>query len=141
MAATVTTLSESWADAKPAGYKNQDLDKAIKAYEGLESKAPTMPNNLIPSAPESKIGSIDNCIDGAKNAISELEKAKKHLDQMIKALDAVQKAASKTSAELTKLAKTKKDAEEEQHYKNAASIATFVGGSAGASIKQWKGTR
>ena len=141
MAATVIdSMADHWAESKPADYKGQDLDKALKAYEALESKMPTIPSNLIPSIPESKVSAIDECIANVKSTIAELEKGKTYLNQLITAAKAVQTAASKTSADLTKLAKGKKDAKEELKYKNAASTANFIGSSAAQSMKQCKGS-
>ncbi|MCI0685240.1 MAG: hypothetical protein L0Y71_24335 [Gemmataceae bacterium] len=128
MAATVVNaLSAShWAGHKPAGYKGQDLDKALKAYEPLAGKTITIPSNLIPSAPKAKVGEVDTCISKLKHAVTELEKGKVLLSQIATALKAVQSAALKASTDLNKLSKGK-DVDESE-YKNAAISASSIAG-------------
>src|SRR5262245_13882699 len=138
MAATVVnSLTASyWAGNKPNGYKGQDLDKALKAYEPLAGKTVIIPKDLIPSVPKAQVGDIDACITKVKSAITELEKGKVMLNQFISALQAVQAAGGKTAAELTKLSKGK-DVDETE-YKNAAASANSIAVGAAETIKSYK---
>jgi hypothetical protein len=136
-ATVVNALTASyWAGNKPVDYKNQDLDKALKAYEPLAGKTAKIPSNLIPPVPKSTITDIDDCIAKLKNAITELEKGKVILNQVITALQAVQGAAGKTSADLTKLSKGK-DVDESK-YKFAATSASSIGSFAADALKNYK---
>ncbi len=125
-----------WAGVKPKDYKGQDLDKALKSYEGVAGKTVKIPNNLIPGTPKATIGDIDDCIAQMKNAITELEKGKVMLNQTVTALQAVQSAASKASGDLMKLSKGK-DVDEDE-YKNAATSANSVGDAASSKLKDFK---
>ena len=58
-------------------------------------------------AQDASVKEFDSCIAKLKSAIAELEKGKTYLNQMVTALKKVQDAASKTAAELSKLARTK----------------------------------
>ena len=134
MGATVANAltSSYWAGAKPKDYKGQDLDRALKTYEGLAGKSNLkIPANLIPRVPQGKIGEIDGCIKDLNNAVTELQKGLTVLKQVATALQAVQGAAAKTSADLTKLSKGK-DADQDA-YQNAAANANSVGAAAGGS--------
>jgi hypothetical protein len=135
MGATVTNAltSSYWASNKPDDYKTQDLDKALKAYEGVAGKTVKIPNNLIPPVPKSSVKDIDDCINKLKSAISELEKGKTALGQSVTALKAVQAAASKAAADLAKLSKGK-DADETK-YKNAVAAANAISSAAADALK------
>jgi hypothetical protein len=138
MGATVVNAltSSYWAGHKPADYKGQDLDKALKAYEPLAGKSVTIPSSLIPPVPKASVSAIDACIAKLKSAITELEKGKVILNQVATALQAVQTAAGKASADLIKLAKGK-DADETE-YKNAAITANSIGSLAADALKDYR---
>ena len=138
MGATVVNglTASYWASNKPADYKGQDLDKALKTYEPLGGKTLKIPSSLIPPVPKPTIGEIDDCIAKLKAAITELEKGKVTLNQIVTALQGVQAAASKTSADLTKLSKGK-DVDESE-YKAAATRASSVGSLAADALKDVK---
>ncbi len=125
-----------WAERKPAGYKGTDLDKALKAYEPLAGKSVTIPSSLIPPVPKPKVSEIDACLAKLKNASTELDKAKTALNQVITALQAVQGAASKTSADLNKLSKGK-DVDESE-YKNAVATANSIATLAAGELKNYQ---
>jgi len=135
MGATVVNglTASYWAGNKPPDYKNTDLDKALKTYEGVAGKTLKIPKDLIPPVPKSNVGDIDDCIAKMKSAISELEKGKTILNQIVTALKAVQAAAAKTSADLTKLSKGK-DVDESK-YKAAATNASSIGSLAAGELK------
>src|SRR5262245_38151182 len=136
-ATVVNALTASyWAGHKPADYKGQELDRALKAYEPLAGKSVTIPSSLIPPVPKSKIGDIDACIAKLKSAVTELEKGKVILNQIVTALQAVQAAAGKASADLTKLSKGK-DADETA-YKNAAITANSIASLAADALKDYR---
>jgi hypothetical protein len=138
MAATVVTntlTASYWAGLKPPGYKGADLDKALKAYEAVAGKPITLPARL-PALPQAKLGEVDNCIKELQAAIAELQKTQALLKQVIGALQAVQGAAGKTSAELTKLSKGKDV--DEHAYKNASTSAGSIGGMAGATLSRYR---
>src|ERR1051325_316618 len=117
---------------KPKGYKGTDLDGALKAYQPFAGKTVDIPKNLIPDVPKASIKSMDDCITKMKSAIVELEKGKTYLNQVIAALKKVQDAASKTAAELNKLANTKNidGSEFEAGATRANSIASLAAGAA-----------
>jgi hypothetical protein len=125
-----------WAEHKPAYYKGQDLERALKAYESVAGKAVKIPNNLIPPVPQSTISDIDACIPKLKSAITELEKGKVILNQIVAALQAVQAAGDKTSADLTKLSKDKNL--DETEFKNAAVSANSIASLAADTVKGYK---
>src|SRR4026209_1401214 len=57
MGATVVDSSvnaSNWNKQKPDGFDSKDLDKAIKAYEALVSKAPSVPASL-PTMPAQNV--------------------------------------------------------------------------------------
>jgi hypothetical protein len=138
MGATVVNAltSSFWASRKPDDYKAQDLDRALKTYEGVAGKSVKIPSNLIPPVPKAAVSDIDDCITKMKSAITELEKGKTVLNTQVTALQAVQSAASKTSADLIKLSKGK-DVDENK-YKNAAASASSVGSAAADALKDVK---
>ena len=135
MGATVVSglSSANWAKAKPADYKGQDLDKALKSYEALAGKGISIPSNLIPKVPKPCIAEIDSCITGLESAVTELQKGLAILRQTLAALQAVQGAAGKASADLRKLAKGKES--DKNAYQNAASAAESIGGAAENALK------
>src|SRR5258706_10974293 len=123
-ATVVTSLTASyWTGHKPADYKGQDLEKALKAYEGVAGKTLTMITKL-PTVPKATVSGIDTCIKELQAAITELQKTQATIKQFTGALQAVQGAANKTSGELTKLSKGK-DVDESE-YKNAAISASSI---------------
>ena len=115
--------SAGWAKAKPADYKSPDLDKALKAYEGLAGKGVLFPN--IPEAPKLSVEEIDDCIKSLKSAITQLEKGQAVLKQTLAALEGVRLAAGKTWVDLRKLAK-EKQGKDKDAYEAAAGIATGI---------------
>jgi hypothetical protein len=136
MGATVVNglTSSYWAGSKPKDYKGQDLDRALKAYEAVASKGKlTIPSNLIPKVPQSKIGDIDGCIKDLNNAVTELQKGLTALKQVATALQGVQSAAGKTSADLSKLSKGK--GVDPDEYQAASTKASSVGMLAGDALK------
>lgn len=60
MAATVVNAptASPWTGHKPAGYKAQDLEKALKTYEPLASQSLAMPTKA-PSAPKATVSDMD----------------------------------------------------------------------------------
>jgi hypothetical protein len=135
-ATVVNSLTASyWAGHKPASYKSQDLDKALKAYESVAGKTLTMITKL-PTVPKATLGGIDTCIKDLQAAITELQKTQAAIKQLTGALQAVQGAAGKTSGELTKLSKGK-DVDETE-YKNAAISASSIGSIAADAIGRYQ---
>lgn len=128
--------AREWASLKPANYKDQDLDKALKAYEPLAGKGISIPGNLFPDLPKATIGEIDTCIKGLQSAITELQKGQTFLKQIVAALQAVAGAAGKTSADLRKLAKGK-DADKNACEKAAISAGS-IGSFAASAIKNFQ---
>ena len=136
-ARVVNALTVSyWADHKPADYKGQDLDRALKAYESVAGKTVKIPSNLIPPVPKSTITDIDDCIAKLKSAITELDKGKVILNQIVTTLQAVQAAGGKASADLTKLSKGKNV--DETEYKNAATSANTIASLAADALNDYK---
>ena len=135
MGATVAAVdSSSWKSAKPADYKNGDLDKAIAAYETAFAKIKSLkaPVKLIQNAPKAKLSEMDSSITELKTALTEYEKCKELINAVITAARSVQAAGNKTAAELTKLSKGKDV--DEQAYLAAASEARSQAGAAGCDI-------
>src|SRR5262245_8615654 len=125
-----------WSGHKPADYKGQDLDKALKAYESAAGKLTDIPSNLIPPTPILRINQIDSCIANLKSAMSELDKCKATLNPAINALKAVQSAAGKTKAELTELSKG--DDVDQKTYTSAANEAGRIAGLAGKGVTTYQ---
>ncbi len=137
-ASTVNGLTAAyWAKAKPDDYKGQDLDKALKTYEGVAGKAIKIPNDLIPKVPKPTIGEIEGCIKDLQSAVTELQKGITLLKPIITALEGVQGAAGKASADLRKQAKDKKDDAKEK-YENAATTADSISSLAASAVKDYK---
>ena len=138
MGATVVNglTASYWASHKPADYKGQDLDKALKVYEPLASKGISIPGNLIPKVPKATAGEIDTCIKDLQSAITELQKGQAFLKQIVAALQAVTGASGKAAADLRKLAKGK-DADKDA-CENAAITADSIGGLAAGEIKNFQ---
>ncbi len=121
--------SANWAKSKPADYKGQDLDKALKAFEALSGKASiTIPGNLIPQVPKAAVGAIESCIKDLNTAVSELQKGLAILKPTVTVLQAIQGAATKTAGELSKMAKDKDG--DKGKYENAAASANAAGSAA-----------
>ena len=138
MGATVSVVgASSWKSAKPADYKNGDLDKAIAAYETAYAKVKTMkaPYQLVQKVPAPKIAAVDMCIAELKAGITEFEKCKETINAVITAAKAVQAAGTKVSAELTKLSKGKDV--DEKAYLAAASEARSQAGAAACQIENF----
>jgi hypothetical protein len=114
-----------WTKAKPADYKNQDLEKALKTYEGVAGKTATIPNDLVPKTPKAKVSEIESCLKSLQNAVTELTKAQTFLKSITSALEGVQAAAGKVSADLYKQAKGKSD-DDKSKYENAAASASGI---------------
>ena len=137
-ASTVNGLTAAyWAKSKPTDYKGQDLDKALKTYEGVAGKGLTIPNNLIPKAPKPTIGEIEDCIKDLQSAVTELQKGLTLLKPIIAALEGVQGAAGKASADLRKQSKDKQD-DAKKKYEDAASTANSIGSLAASASKDYK---
>jgi hypothetical protein len=134
-ATSVKCLSSSyWAKAKPPDYKDQSLDKALKAYEPLADKGLKIPNDLIPKTPDPKVSAINKCITDMKSATTELTKGVDILNKSIAAVQAVQAAAGKTATDLRKQAKDKQDKDKDT-YENAAASAESIGSAAAGALK------
>jgi len=136
MGATVVSgnlSSAYWAKSKPADYKGQDLDRALKSYEGLAGKSITIPSSLIPSVPKSSIKEVEKCITQLQAAVTELQKGVGILKQTVGALKAIQGAAAKAAGELRKQADGA--GANKQAYQNAAGVAEAIGGGAGNALK------
>ena len=133
MGATVVSglSSANWAKSKPADYKGQDLDKALKGYEALAGKGISIPNNLIPKIPKPSVAEIGSCITDLESAVTDLQKGLAILRQTVTALQAVQGAEGKPSADLRKLAKGKQD---KDAYENAAAAAEAVSTAAAGAL-------
>ena len=132
MGATVVNglTASYWAGAKPPDYKNTDLDKALKTYEGVAGKTVTFSKSLMPPVPKSTITDITACITDLKSAIADLEKAKTLLNPIVTALKAVITVANKTSTDLKNLSKGK-DVDEKKYLAastNAGSISFLAAG-------------
>jgi exonuclease VII small subunit len=137
MGATVVSGSTAltaanWAKSKPADYKGQDLDRALKSFEAAAGKSISIPNNLIPKVPKPSIGEIETCITGLESAVTELQKGLAILRQIVAALQAVQGAAGKAAGDLRKLAKGKDS--DKDAYESAAGAADFIGAAAGDAL-------
>ena len=127
MAATVVnSLTASyWAENKPSDYKGTDLDKALKAYEGVTSKKAQIVTSAIdPLTKKAGVSDIDSYIATCKQAISVMEKAKVIQSDIGNALKGVVSAGNKASGDLTKLSKGK-DVDESQ-YKSASTRASAI---------------
>ena len=136
MGATVVSgnlSSAYWARSKPADYKGQDLDRALKSYEAV-GKSITIPGDLIPKLPKPRVGEIESCVTKLESAISELRKGLAVLKQTVTALQAVQGAAAKAAGDLRKLAKGKDS--DKQAYESAAGVADAIGGGAGNALNE-----
>jgi len=134
MGATVVDTSvnsANWTNQKPADYNGKDLDKALKTYEGLASKGPSVPASL-PTMPKMSGKELGACIKTLESAVDDLKKAVAFLKKMGDALKAVNSAANKTSAELQKLAKDK-TGEAKNKYFSAATVAAGIGVQASTS--------
>ena len=137
-ASTVNGLTAAyWAKAKPDDYKGQDLDKALKTYEGVAGKGLKIPSNLIPKAPNPTTSEIEACIKDLQAAITELQKGLALIKPILAALEGVQGAAGKASADLRKQSKDKQDDAKEK-YNNAATTADSIGGLAAGALKDYK---
>jgi len=135
MGATVVSgglSSANWARSKPADYRGQDLDRALKSYEALAGKSISIPNNLIPKIPKPRINEIDSCITQLESAVTELHKGLATLKQTVTALQAIQGAAGKAAGDLRKLAKGRDS--DKNAYETAASTAESIGGAAGNAL-------
>ena len=132
MAATVVnalTVSH-WAENKPSDYKGTDLDKALKAYEGVAGKKAQIVTSAIdPLTKKAGVSDIDGYIATCKQAITVMEKAKVIQSEIANALKAVMNAGNKASADLGKLSKGK-DVDESK-YKNASISASSIASIAG----------
>src|SRR5262249_3653367 len=100
-------------------------------------KPPTFGSSLMPATPKSTIGDIDACITKLKSAITDLEKGKGVVNQIVTALKSVMSVAGKTSAELTKLSKGK-DENAELAFKNGAVYANSIADSARTKLPDFE---
>lgn len=134
MGATVVDTSvnsANWTKQKPADYNGKDLDKALKTYEGLVSQGPSVPASL-PTMPKMSGKELGACIKTLESAIDDMKKAVAFLKKLGDALKAVNSAATKTSAELQKLAKDM-TGDAKNKYLSAASAAAGIGAQASSS--------
>jgi len=125
--------SANWIKSKPADYKGQDLDKALKAYEVLAAKGVSMPNSL-PKLPKPTIKEINSCITDLEATVTEFHKTLATLNQIVAALQAIQGAAGKATADLQKLAKGK-DADKDA-YDSAIAAASAAGSAAVSAMAE-----
>ena len=130
MAGTGLNMMKSvsdWAEMKPASYKGTDLDKALKAYEGVDSLS------LDPR----KLTTIR--LKELEAFIAELEKLRTSLKKRVAALKAVNAAVKKTVAELTKAAKESKTPKAEvEKYKAAITYANTLPPDADKQLKDFE---
>jgi hypothetical protein len=141
MAATVVDTSvkaAAWTKAKPADYKGKDLETALKAAEGFDTKKIAMPAKL-PTVPKLKISEIEKCITEMEADLVTLQKALAELKKIQASLQAVSSAASKTASELEKMEKDKNASDaKKQEYRSAAHTASGIGSSAATSLANLK---
>jgi hypothetical protein len=138
MAATVVnSLTASyWAENKPSDYKGADLDKALKAYEGVASKKAQIVTSTIDPLKKAGVSDIDGYIATCKQAITVMEKAKVIQSDIGNALKAVVSAGNKASSDLTKLSKGK-DVDESQ-YKSASTRASSIASMANDKLSDYQ---
>ena len=122
-----------WAGHKPANYKGEDLDAALKEYELAADNLTDIPHYVIPTARVWKIKQIDASMANLKMAIAALDRFRANLHPVINALRTVQAAADKAKAELTELAKS--DEVDAKQYLNAANQAAKIGRLAVGGVK------
>jgi hypothetical protein len=137
MGATVVDCSVNtgnWNKQKPDGYDSKDFDKAIKAYESLSAKAPSVPA-AFPAMPGQSVKEYESCMKTLDSTTADMKKAVTFMKQMGDALKSVSSAAGKTAADLQKQAKDK-DGAEKNKYLSAASTASGIGAQATASAKK-----
>jgi hypothetical protein len=137
MGATVVDTSVNtgnWSKQKPEGYDSKDFDKAIKAYESLNAKAPSVPAAL-PTMPAQSVKEYEACMKTLDSATSDMKKAVTFMKQLCDALKTVSSTATKTAADLTKQAKDKAGPDKIK-YVSAASAATGIGAQATAIAKK-----
>ena len=127
----------NWAKSKPTDYKGQELDKALKTYEGVAGKGLKIPNNLIPKVPNPTIKEIEDCIKDLQSAITELQKGLTLLKPIVAALEGVEGAAGKAAADLRKQSKDKQD-DAKKKYDDAATAAYSIGDLAAGALKDYK---
>ena len=113
-----------WAGHKPAGYKCEVLDTALKDYELAADKLTDIPHYVIPTVRVWKINQIDASIANLKRAMTALDKFKASVHPVIDALKTVQAAADQAKAELTELAKS--DEVDAKQYLYAANQAARI---------------
>lgn len=140
MAAKVVSASlkvSAWTDVKPADFKGNGLETALKTAEGAIGKSITLPTKLS-AVPQLKLSEINSCITQMEADVITLQKALAELRKIESALQAVSSAASKTSAELQKMAKDNKKSEDEQNkYKSAAMTVDVIGSNAASILKNF----
>ena len=141
MAATVVDGSlkaSTWTKAKPADYKGKDLETALKAAEGYDTKKLAMPAKL-PAVPKLKISDIETCITELEADLVTLQKALAELKKIQASLQAVSSAASKTASELEKMENDKKTSDDKKReYRSAAQTASSIGSSAATGLANLK---
>jgi hypothetical protein len=141
MAATVVdgALSAShWLGNKPDDYTGgKELETALKSYEKLSKKKisiaalPTMPANT-------SIKAHTQCAKDLKSSADEITNTVvAHYSSLKDAASSVAGAASKTSGDLSKLAKDKKG-DDKKKYDNAASIASAISTQATGVVEKLK---
>lgn len=137
MGATVVDSSVSsanWNKQKPSGYDSKDLDKALKAYETLSGKAPTVPASF-PAVPGQSVKEFEACIKALESTTADMKKAVTYMKQLADALKTVGGAAGKAASDLQKQAKDK-DGSDKTKYQSAASTASGISAQAAASAKK-----
>jgi hypothetical protein len=137
MGATVVDSSVNtgnWSKQKPDGYDSKDFDKALKAYDTLVSKAPSVPA-AFPAMPGQNVKEYETCMKTLDSAIADMKKAVTYMKQLSDSLKTVASTGGKTAADLQKQAKDK-DGAEKNKYLSAASTASAISGQATASAKK-----
>jgi hypothetical protein len=141
MAATVVdgSLSAShWLKNKPDDYQGgKDLESALKSYETLSKKKINIA--VLPTMPTStSIKEFTDCAKELKASSDEITKTiVPHYTALKDAATTVASAASKTSGDLSKLAKDKKG-DDKKKYDNAASIASAISAQATGVVGKLK---
>lgn len=122
-----------WAGHKPANYKDENLDEALKDYERATGSLTDIPYYQLPAVRIRKIRQIDASMAKLKKAMTALDKFKANLHPVITALQTVQAAAGKAIGELTELSKG--DDVEAKEYRNAACQAARIARLAASGVK------
>jgi hypothetical protein len=137
MGATVVDCSVNtgnWSKQKPDGYESKDFDKALKAYDSLAAKPPSVPA-AFPAMPAQSVKEFEACMKTLDSTIADMKKAVTFMKQLSDALKTVGSTGGKTADDLQKQAKGK-DGAEKSKYLSAASTASGISAQATASAKK-----